>query len=82
MKKEQKPTSKNEIKLITQKYTKNNFKFTIELNDDKIIYYFQNLEKFPMKAYGKELTLKDIEKMEAFENITFKNLQAFSDLIH
>ena len=82
MKKEQKSTSENEIKLISQKYTKNNFKFTIKLNDDKIIFYFQNLEKYPTKTYKKEFTLDDIEKMEAFENITFKNLQKFSDLIH
>ena len=82
MKAEKKDKPKNEIKLMTQKYTKNNFKFTVELNEDKIIFFFQNLEKFPMKTYKHELTLKDIEKIEGFENITFKNLQALLDLIH
>ena len=82
MKTEKKEKPKNEINLISQKYTKNNFKFTIELNDDKITFYFQYLEKFPIKTYGLDLTLNDIEKMEAFENITFKNLKKFSDLIH
>ena len=34
-----------------------------------------NLEGFPIKTYGLELSLADLEKMEEFENINFKNYE-------
>ena len=54
--------TKNNL-LTPQKYSKKNVKFTIDSTDDKITFYAQNLECFPIKAYGLELSLADLEKM-------------------
>ena len=63
------------------KYSKNNFKFTIDSADNQVTFYAQNLKDFPIKTYGLELTLSDLEKMEEFENIVFKNMNKFADFI-
>ena len=63
------------------KYSKNNFKFTIDSTDNQVTFYAQNLKDFPIKTYGLELTLSDLEKMEEFENIVFKNMNKFADFI-
>ena len=72
--------TKNNL-LTPQKYSKKNVKFTIDSTDDKITFYAQNLECFPIKAYGLELSLADLEKMEEFENINFKSMNKFADFV-
>ena len=66
--------TKNNL-LTPQKYSKKNVKFTIDSTDNKITFYAQNMEGFPIKTYGLELSLADLEKMEEFENINFKNYE-------
>ena len=72
--------TKNNL-LTPQKYSKKNVKFTIDSTDDKITFYAQNLECFPIKAYGLELSLADLGKMEEFENINFKSMNKFADFV-
>ena len=63
------------------KYSKNNYKFTIDSTDDKITFYAQNLEDFPIKTYGLEMTISDLGKMEELEFVTFKDMNMFADFI-
>jgi hypothetical protein len=77
-----KKPEKGKIVLMTpQKYSKNNFVFTIDIKEENIIFFFQNIKDFPVKTYQLELSLNDLGKMEAFEGIQFKDLQKFEKLI-
>lgn len=67
--------------LTPEKFNKNNFIFTIDLKDEKLTILVQNLEIFPVKTYILTLSLTDLEKMEAFESVQFKNMQKFDNLI-
>jgi hypothetical protein len=67
--------------MTPQKYSKNNFVFTIDIKEENIVFFFQNIKDFPVKTYQLELSLNDLGKMEAFEGIQFKDLQKFENLI-
>ena len=80
--KDKKKVKNNEIVLVSpQKYTKNNFKFSIDSKEDNITFLFQNFSDFPIKTYQLKLTITDLEKMEEFENFQFKNMDKFANLI-
>ena len=80
--KDKKKVKNNEIVLVSpQKYTKNNFKFSIDSKEKNITFLFQNFSDFPIKTYQLKLTITDLEKMEEFENFQFKNMDKFANLI-
>ena len=80
-KKEMKKVKDVIVSMRPQKYTKNNFIFTIESVEDYINLFFQNVKDFPVKTYLLKLSLDEINKMEAFENIQFKNIKKLENLV-
>ena len=81
LKKEMKKVKDVIVSMRPQKYTKNNFIFTIESVEDYINLFFQNVKDFPVKTYLLKLSLDEINKMEAFENIQFKNIKKLENLV-
>ena len=67
------------IKSIKQ-YNKNNFKFTINYDEQNLTFLIENSEIFPIKLYELKLSLKDLQNIKSLEDFNFKTIEKYVNL--
>ena len=67
------------IKSIKQ-YNKNNFKFTINYDEQNLTFFIENSETFPIKLYEHKLSLKDLQNIKSLEDFNFKTIEKYVNL--